>query len=162
MELGGLQHDKERVFLLSTTFGAENHILAAAIEVMNIYERQGVIEHLYRQGERLIYGINQVIDAAGVKGFFELAGKPVNLVFATRDAEGNRSQAFRALFLQEMIRNGIITPSLVVSFSHTDADIDRTVDAAAASLGVYRKALDEGVEKYLVGQPVKPVFRKYN
>ena len=31
MELGGLDHDKERVFLMSTTHGAETHALAAAI-----------------------------------------------------------------------------------------------------------------------------------
>ncbi|MBE0695797.1 MAG: glutamate-1-semialdehyde 2,1-aminomutase [Anaerolineaceae bacterium] len=162
MELGGLLHDKERVFLLSTTFGAENHVLAAAIEVMNTYERQGVIEHLYRQGERLIRGVNQCIEATGTSGFFEVAGKPVNLIFATRDQEKNRSQAFRALFMQEMIERGVICPSFVVSFSHTDQDIDRTIDAVCESLVVYRKALDEGVEKYLVGRPVKPVFRKFN
>ena len=53
-------------------------------------------------------------------------------------------------------------PSLVVSFSHTDADIDRTVEAIGEALYVYRKALDEGVEKYLLGRPVKPVFRSFN
>ena len=37
MELGGLFHDKERVFLLSTTHGAEGPSLAAAIETMRIY-----------------------------------------------------------------------------------------------------------------------------
>lgn len=51
---------------------------------------------------------------------------------------------------------------MVVSFSHTDDDIDRTVEAVGQSLRVYRKALDDGVEKYLVGRPVKPVFRKFN
>jgi glutamate-1-semialdehyde 2,1-aminomutase len=162
MELGGLQHDKERVFLLSTTFGAENHALAATLATIGIYEREGVIEHLYRQGERLNRGINQAIQATGVQGYFELAGRPCNLIFATRDRAGNRSQAFRALFLQEIIRRGVIAPSLVVSYSHTDQDIDRTVEAVCEALQVYRRALDEGVEKYLVGRPVKPVFRKFN
>jgi glutamate-1-semialdehyde 2,1-aminomutase len=27
---------------------------------------------------------------------------------------------------------------------------------------VYRKALDEGVEKYLEGRPIKPVYRRFN
>ena len=53
-------------------------------------------------------------------------------------------------------------PSFVVSFSHTDADIDRTIDAVGESLRVYRLALEDGVEKYLIGRPVKPVFRKFN
>ena len=54
MRLGGLDHhDRPRVFLLSTTHGAETHALAAAIATMQVYQREGVIEHLYRQGERL-------------------------------------------------------------------------------------------------------------
>src|SRR6266481_1603435 len=40
MELGGLHHDKERVFLLSTTHGAETHGLAAAIETMRVYRSE--------------------------------------------------------------------------------------------------------------------------
>ena len=40
MELGGLYHNKERVFLLSTTHGAENHALAAALQTMGIYKRE--------------------------------------------------------------------------------------------------------------------------
>jgi glutamate-1-semialdehyde 2,1-aminomutase len=53
-------------------------------------------------------------------------------------------------------------PSLVVSFSHTDNDIDRTVEGIGEALWTYRKALNEGIEKYLVGRPVKPVFRRFN
>src|SRR5437899_10010213 len=37
MNLGGLFHEKERVFLLSTTHGAETHALAAAIKTMETY-----------------------------------------------------------------------------------------------------------------------------
>ncbi len=54
MELGGLFHDRERVFLLSTTHGAEGHALAAAIEVMRIYQRERVVEYLYQQGGKLV------------------------------------------------------------------------------------------------------------
>jgi glutamate-1-semialdehyde 2,1-aminomutase len=162
MELGGLQHDKERVFLLSTTFGAETHSLAAALETMRIYEGEPVIEHLYRQGERLTRGINQAIADNKLEGYFELAGRPCNLVYGTRDADKERSQAFRTLFLQEIIKRGVIAPSLVVSYSHRDEDIDRTIDAITGALEVYGMALEDGVEKYLVGRPVKPVFRKFN
>jgi glutamate-1-semialdehyde 2,1-aminomutase len=162
MELGGLQHDRERVFLLSTTFGAESHSLAAALEVMRIYEQENVVEHLYRQGDKLMRGINQAIAENQLEGYFEVIGKPCNLIYATLDANKGRSQAFRTLFLQEIIKRGIIAPSLVVSFSHKDEDIQQTVEAIAKALGVYRRALEEGVEKYLVGRSVKPVFRKFN
>ncbi len=162
MELGGLHHDKERVFLLSTTHGAENHSLAAAIQTMQIYKRENVIEHLYRQGERLRTGINRVTESLGLSEYFEVLGKQPNLIYATRDGAKQPSQSFRALFLQETIQQGLLIPSLVVSFSHNDADIDRTIDGIGEALLVYRKALEDGVEKYLVGRPVKPVFRKFN
>lgn len=162
MELGGLYHDRERVFLLSTTFGAETHALAAAIATMKTYEQEPVIEHLYRQGERLINGIAQAVNEHHLQGFFGTLGKPCNLLYFTRDENKEPSQLFRTLLLQEIIKRGIIAPSLVVSYSHTDKDIDATLEAFNEALYVYKKALDNGVDKYLVGRPVKPAVRKFN
>lgn len=162
MKLGGLNHDRERVFLLSTTHGAETHALAAAQETLNVYRRCNVIERLHQQGERLRAGIRQCIDRNRVAGHFEVVGRPSNLIYVTRDRDGQPSQEFRTLFLQSLIRTGIIAPSLVVSFSHSDEDIDRTIDAVDGALAVYAKALADGVDRYLLGRPVKPVNRKYN
>lgn len=162
MELGGLQHDKERVFLLSQTYGAENHTLAAALATMTIYEKESVVDTLYRQGERLAKGIQQAITEHHLEDYFKILGRPSNLVYATLDQDKTPSQPFRTLFLQETIKRGLIMPSLVVSYSHTDQDIDQTVEAVAEALYVYRRALDDGVGKFLVGRPVKPVFRKFN
>ena len=162
MERGGLRTAEERVFLLSTTHGAETHALAASIATMETYQTEPVIETLHRQGERLRRGVNQAIARHGVEGFVEVLGRPCNLVFATRDSERKPSQAFRALFMQELIRRGVIGPSFVVSYSHSDEDIDRTVEAADAALVTYHRALDEGPEEFLHGRPVQPVFRARN
>jgi len=162
MRLGGLEHDRDRVFLLSTTHGAETHSLAAAIETIRTYDEQDVIGFLWQQGEFLRRLVDRSIAENRLEGFFELKGRPCNLVFATRDEDQNPSQGFRTLFMQEMIRRGVIAPSFVVSFSHSDRDIEQTAEAVFDALVVYRKALDEGVDKYLEGRPVKPVFRKRN
>lgn len=162
MELGGLDHDQRRVFLLSTTHGGETHALAASLETIRIYRDQDVVGVLWRQGELLQEMVNRSIAENRLEGIFELVGRPCNLIFATRDRNGVPSQAFRTLFMQELIRHGVIAPSFVVSFSHSDADIERTGEAVYAAHIVYRKALDEGIEKYLEGRPVKPVFRGYN
>jgi glutamate-1-semialdehyde 2,1-aminomutase len=161
MNLGGINHDKERVFLLSTTHGAETHAMAAAIATIQTYKQKDVIGFMDRQGRKLIQGINQAIAAENLEGYFEVIGKPCNLVYATRDQNQQGSQPFRTLFLQEMIKRGFLMPSLVVSYSHTDEDIHRTIDAIGDALKVYKRALEDGVEKYLVGRSVKPVFRKY-
>jgi glutamate-1-semialdehyde 2,1-aminomutase len=162
MELGGLEHGKERVFLLSTTHGAETHSMAAAIATMREYVEQPVIETIYERGTQLRDGVAQAIQRHGLGGHFSVAGRPCNLVYGTMDVHGTPSQAFRALFLQELIRGGVLAPSFVVSFSHTRTDIDRTVDAVDRALGLYAQALSDGVERFLVGPPVKPVYRRFN
>jgi glutamate-1-semialdehyde 2,1-aminomutase len=162
MRLGGLDHDRERVFLLSTTHGAETHALAAALAVIDAYEERDVVAQLERQGERLREGVEAAARDAGVAGHFATRGRPQNLVYGTKDATGRPSQAFRALFLQELIRRGVLAPSFVVSAAHDDAAVDRTIEAVAGALGVYRRALEDGVERHLVGRPVKPVWRSRN
>ena len=78
------------------------------------------------------------------------------------DADGKPSQPFRTLFLQELIRHGVIAPSFVVSFAHSVPDIDKTVEAVDSALGVYARALSGGLDGLLVGPSVKPVYRKFS
>ena len=162
MERGGLRHDKERVFLLSTTHGAETHGLAAAIATMRVYQREPVIEHLWKMGERLALGFTEATREAGLEDYVHVVGKPCNLAFATKGPDGQPSQAYRTLFLQETIARGVLMPSLVVSYSHTAEDIDRTIEAVRGALSVYRRAMDEGTEPFLVGRPSNIVYRRYN
>lgn len=161
MRLGGINHDRERVFLISTTHGAESHGLAAALEVMRIYREQPVIDTLRRQGERLAAGVAKSIEDLGLDGYFSLLGKPWCMVYGTRDQQKQPSQPFRTLFIQEALKRGLLAPSFIVSYAHTDADIDRTIEATHGALEIYRQALDVGVDKYLVGRPVKPVMRAH-
>jgi glutamate-1-semialdehyde 2,1-aminomutase len=163
MRLGGLDHyDKPRVFLLSTTHGAETHSLAAASATIRIYRDEPVIEHLYRIGERLKSGLDEVIAQHGLQAQVAVMGRPCCLLFATRDTEGKPSQGFRSLFLQETIKRGIIAPSLTVSYAHTDEDVERTVEAVDGALRVYARALTDGYERHLVGRPSQVVQRRFN
>jgi glutamate-1-semialdehyde 2,1-aminomutase len=162
MRLGGLEHDRPRVFLLSTTHGAEAHALAAGREVMRIYQQEPVVKTLWQQGAKLAAGIRQAMVETQVEGFFGISGKPCCLTYQTRDADGRPSQDFRTLFLQEILKRGVLAPSFVVSYSHTDQDIQRTVEAVHEALQIYHQALEEGVGKFLEGRPVKSVYRQFN
>jgi glutamate-1-semialdehyde 2,1-aminomutase len=161
MQLGSYDHDRERVFLMSTTHGAETHSLAAGIATMSTYRDEDVIGHLHRQGRKLRDGVNAASRDAGTGAQVHCFGRDCSLFFTTCDAEGKPNQPLRALFMQEMIRHGVLAPSFVISYSHTDADVQHTIDAVAAALRIYRKALEGNVSDYLAGRPVKPVFRPY-
>jgi glutamate-1-semialdehyde 2,1-aminomutase len=162
MSRGGLRHEEPRVFLLSTTHGAETHSLAAARAVMETYQQEPVIDTLWRQGQRLADGVRRTVAEIGLDGYFDVLGRPCNLVYVARDRDRNASQAFRTLFLRETLMRGLIMPSMVVSYSHTDAVVDATIDRIGEALRVYKRALEDGVERYLPGRPVKPVMRRFN
>ena len=160
MDLGGFADGGPRVFLLSATHGAETHSLAAAVETMRIGQDEDVAGRLLAQGARLRRGVEDAARAAGVDDHWGVSGRDCNLVFAARDADGEPSQPFRTLFLQELVRRGVLAPSFVVTTAHTDAVVDRTVEAVAGALDVYARALDAGsVEGFLFGRPVRPAFR---
>jgi glutamate-1-semialdehyde 2,1-aminomutase len=91
-----------------------------------------------------------------------VAGRGSCIFFGTADADGVPSQPFRTLFLQETIARGLLAPSFVVSYSHTEADVDRTIQIVDEALVVYAAALEAGVERFLRGRPVQPVYRKFN
>ncbi|MEU2565255.1 glutamate-1-semialdehyde 2,1-aminomutase [Streptomyces althioticus] len=161
MEWGGLRHDGDRVFLLSTTHGAETHALAAAMAVQTTYVEEGVTARLHALGERLAAGVRDAAAAMGVADHVVVRGRASNLVFATLDARGRPSQEYRTLFLRRLLTGGVLAPSFVVSGALEEADVDRTVDVVGQACAVYRKALDAGdPTPWLGGRPVRPVFRR--
>ncbi|QNS03442.1 glutamate-1-semialdehyde 2,1-aminomutase [Streptomyces xanthii] len=161
MERGGLRDTHDRVFLLSTTHGAETHALAAAMAVLDTYVEEGVTARLHALGERLASGVREAAASRGVGEHVVVRGRASNLVFATLDEYGQPSQPYRTLFLRQLLAGGVLAPSFVVSGALDETDIDRTVEVVADACGVYRKALDAGdPTPWQGGRPVKPVFRR--
>ncbi len=162
MQLGGLQHSQERVFLLSTTHGAETHSLAAAMAVMETYVEEGITARLHALGERLAAGVRDAAAGMGVADHVVVRGRASNLVYATLDENQRPSQDYRTLFIRQLIAGGVLAPSFVVSSALTEEDVDRTVDVVAQACAVYRKALDAADPgAWMGGRPVRPVFRRF-
>lgn len=161
MELGGLNTDHDRVFLLSTTHGAESTGLAAFRAVVAAYREFDPIAAMEAAGRKLASEVNEAARTLGINEFFEVTGRPSCLVYVTRDADGQPSQPFRTLFIQELLRGGILGQSFVTSAAHTDTDIDETIEAVTRALHVYRRALDaRSVDGLLEGAPVAPAIRR--
>lgn len=152
----------ERTFLLSTTHGGEMSSLRAFIETVKVYKEKNVCQHHWHYGEKLRSGLLELAREFGISDQFGVDGPPISMNFATRDKSGSLSLAFRTLFSQEMARNGVLMSWIAVSLSHGEVELQLTLEAARKALQVYSRALNDGVEKYLEGPAVKPVFRKYN
>ncbi|MGI5887110.1 MAG: glutamate-1-semialdehyde 2,1-aminomutase, partial [Syntrophomonadaceae bacterium] len=140
MELGGLYSDKERVFLISTTHGAEMCGLGAFVETLKVYKELHVISHIWRYGRMLVDGANDIARDMGIEEYFEFVGMPCSPNFVTKNKNGENSLEFRTLFIQEMIKQGVLMPWVAISYSHRDEEINITMEAIKHSLQVYRKA----------------------
>lgn len=163
MNIGGiLEEGAERLFLVSTTHGAEMCGLGAFVETIKFYKEHNVTAHLWSYGEKLINGMNAIAKELGIEKEFEAYGIACSPNYATRDKQGNVSFPLRTLFSQEMVKNGVLMPWIALSYAHGEKELEITFKAVRAALEVYKKALNEGVEKYLVGPAIKPVFRKHN
>jgi glutamate-1-semialdehyde 2,1-aminomutase len=162
MEAGGLNTEVSRVFLLSTTHGAETTGLAAYLAVSQAYVERDIVAEMEAQGSKLRSGLEQVAKECGLEQHVIFTGRPSCLIFTTKDHNGQPSQELRTLFIQELLRRGVLGQSLVISAAHTDTDINQTIDAATGALEVYTRAIEAGTtEGLLMGRPVAPAVREF-
>jgi glutamate-1-semialdehyde 2,1-aminomutase len=163
MKLGSIDEPgQERLFLLSTTHGAEMSGLAAFLATMDFLEEHAVIDHLWKFGADITAAINTAAAQAGIAKHFFAAGPAVSPYYATVTAEGAPWFELRTLFSQEMIKQGVLMPWLALSYRHGEAELAKTREALAHAMGVCARGVAEGVDKYLVGPAIKPVFRRFN
>lgn len=163
MELGSIEFEgKERLFLLSTTHGAEMSGLGAFVETMKFMKDNNVVEHMWEYGKKLIDLMNKTAKDYGIEKNFVAGGIECSPYYLTFDNDGQNSLGLRTLFAQEMINNGVLIPWIALSYAHGEKELEITKNALEKTFEVYKKAINEGYEKYLVGNPIKPVFRKFN
>lgn len=163
MSLGNIDvPGQERVFLTSTTHGAEMGALGAFIKTMDILQRDAVVKHFWEYGSKLKQGMNGIAHELGIDQYFYVEGYPCSLNYVTKNSDGQVSLDYRTLFAQELMRQSVMMPYIALCQSHGIDELEITLNAVYESLTLYKKALEDGFEKYLKGSAIKPVFRKFN
>ena len=163
MQLGGIKDvGKEKVFLISTTHGAETHALRAGIKTIELFKSESVIDHIRKTGLEVADKCKEEISKRGLNKSMQVQGESWILFFIFMNGNGEPDAKLRTLFLQEMIKLKVLFQgAFVPCLSHREKELDMFIASFAESLDVYQKALNEGVDNYLVGEAAKPVFRKY-
>ncbi|MBX3042392.1 MAG: aminotransferase class III-fold pyridoxal phosphate-dependent enzyme [Candidatus Kapabacteria bacterium] len=143
-----------------TTFGGEALSLAAVIATINEIKDKNVISYLNEKGQLLKDGYNEIAKKLSMDYTF---AKGYNfrsmMVFNHPDHNG---LLLKSILQQELIKCGILWGGFHnMSFSHSQIDIDYTLQAYKHCLGLLKEAVDSGnPESYLKGEMLKPVFRK--
>jgi glutamate-1-semialdehyde aminotransferase len=164
MNLGGINHPKERVFLISTTHGAETHALAATLATIKAVKENNLVERNRKLGETLRKGLEDMISANGLSEYITVKGHPCWLLMLFRDEKKEFSDGFKTLVYQEAIKHGMLfRGTFPFSLSHGEKEVAKTLKIFGRILKVYKKALrNGGYQAFLTGEPVRPVFRKFN
>ena len=163
MELGSITNaNQERVFLLSTTHGAEMSSLGAFIQTVNFIKKNEVIKKNWNYGYELMSKTNQISNDMGLGDYFFILGPAGSPIYSCLDNNKRPSLEFRTLFMQEMIKNNVFMPWIAISYRHGDKELQKTLKAIENSLKIYKKALLDGPKKFIIGHIIKPVFRKFN
>jgi len=145
---------KDHVFI-STTFGGEMLSLAAAHA--NIKEIQGkpVLDRIWKLGQRLQDGANALASRIGIN--LKCMGYPPRLLMVAPQLAGGEDIALKSLFLQETVKRGILMAwQMFPMYTHTDQDIENTLDVFEDAMRICKKAVESGdVLSFMEGPPVK-------
>ena len=163
MELGGIRRENEdKLFLLSTTHGAETTGLAAMEATIHEFIRLNMVEDNWRRGKELRNRLTNIIEKYGLEASLSIVGAPCLFALACLNSAGKADDSYRTLMMQEMIARGVLFQGLLYpTWSHQDAEIAWIERAFDESCAVYKKAINaETTEGLLQGRPAKPVFRK--
>jgi glutamate-1-semialdehyde aminotransferase len=126
--------------LISITYGGEGLSLAACVAVTRVYREHDVIGHLWAMGRRLMAGLDAAAREADVP--FRCTGyAPISAM--RLDLPAPQVGPAWELLLAECARRGVLLRRgglNNVTYSHTAADIDRTIAACAEAFRALRAA----------------------
>ncbi len=137
------------------TFNGHASCLAAALATIEMLEGGKVHEHIFRLGERMRAGLKEIIARKGIDAIVTGYGSVYTVYFmGDRPIENfssllDNDAAFYIRYRQELMKRGVFELPMNlkrnhVGFSHTEADIDRTLEIADEALTAAMEARAAG------------------
>jgi glutamate-1-semialdehyde 2,1-aminomutase len=163
MELGGLKHDKRRVFLLSQTHGSETIGLAACKATLEECLRVDINLHIRTLGHKLVEGFRTLATTEGVSKHVRIIGFDCNPQIVCTHPDGTYWPELHTSFHEEMISCGVLIPWITITYSHGQQELDQTFEALQKAMRKVAGVVSSGnVRESFEGDAVKPVFRPFN
>lgn len=150
----------EKDVFFFTTFGGEALSLAAAKATINFFKTFNVTEAIAEKNRKLRNGYNEICKELDIT-FSKCVGMDFRTMITFDSSQGN-PLLMKSFIQQELIRLGILWSGFHnISYSHSDKDIDFTLEAYRIVLPLLKEAIEtDKLEEKILGTPVEPVFRK--
>lgn len=163
LELGGLRHDKQRVFLLSQTHSSESVGLAACRATLDECLRVDISRHIWSLGKKLVDGFRALASAEGVADHVRIIGFDCNPQIVCTRLDGTPWPELTTSFHEELISWGVLMPWITITYSHGEAELDQTFAGLQKAMRKVSGVVATGnIRDSFEGDPIKPVFRPFN
>jgi glutamate-1-semialdehyde 2,1-aminomutase len=150
----------EEIFF-SFTFGGETLSLAASLATLDKMQREPVIDTLYKQGEKVLNGVEKLIDRYEMQQILSISGNPTWTFISFKDTNNYSQWQIKSLFLQEVFNKGILTfGTHNMSYSHSDDDVKCLLNVYSDVFPLLKEAIERNtLDKYLRCKPLEPLFK---
>lgn len=165
MELGGITHSTERVFLMSSTYGAERTGLLAGLATIGVLSRKPVIKRIWEVGSRIQNSIRIIASELSLNESVQVGGLPCSPNVTFTRGDGTADLVLKTIFMEQLFLQGHFVSSNLFSpaYCHSDGQVKRLEEAIQRALTtVERASRSMQPADFLIGRPILPVFRKKN
>jgi glutamate-1-semialdehyde 2,1-aminomutase len=144
----------------SSTFGGETISLVAAKTVLKTICEKDVIKQIYKTGESILTGIQDLICKYSASDLFDISGHPSWSFLTIKDMKPYKQWEIKTLFLQEMFKRGILTLGTHnICYQHTQEDIETLLNAYDEIIPFLLDVVKaEALFEYLDAEPIEPLF----
>ena len=147
----------------SFTYGGDCIGLSAAEACIPKLQRENVSSHLWKVGKVLKDGFNQLAETHNLEEFMQCIGYPCRSIITFNGRGKYNELELKSIFQQELVRRGVLWAAYhAISWSHTIAEINLTLEAYDESMSVVKNIITKGgrVKDHIEGSTITPVFRK--
>ena len=155
-----IMREMEEIFF-SGTFGGETLSLAASLATIEKIQKNDVINRLWSYGQDLGGAVEQLIAKYDLEKAINLCGYASWKIFQFLDHASATAFEIKTLFIQEMIKRGIlINSSLNINFSHAALEKYKILQATEDVFYIISECLQNGkIMQYLKSPAIKPLFK---
>ena len=148
--------DAAQSSFISSSYWTERVGFAASLKVLEIFERDNIVEGLKSSGSKIKNGLNQMIKQTELD--IKIIGVDSVPIIAFG---GDYRLEVKTLFTQEMLKRGFLAGNVIyVSHAHKDEDIEAYLNAVSETLDICQHGLEKGFASYLDGPVCHSGFQR--
>jgi len=159
MRLGGIKNfGEKKLFLVSTTHGAESTGLAAVEATIAFFKKNNVIKHNHEIGKAIHQHMKAIVDKHGLNNHIQVFECDWMPGIDFKDA--SNALILKTIIIQEMVKQKVLFQGVFVPcYRHSPNDVETFCIAFEKALEYLKNHLYNNGPG-LIGEPVKPVFRQ--